>query len=144
MRPHVRRAGALDTGAMSRLLATLRPAGDRPTAAQLGALLIQPRTLLHLAEDDTGTLLGLQWIEPLPDHPDAARIATFTRPGPEGLAIGSALFTHTCDAARAAGYLWIRAEIPATNTGALAYYQSRGFEETLPTGPDRRFKRYDL
>ena len=70
-----------------------------------------------------------------------------------GLGIGSKLFAATRDAAQAAGYIWINAEIRADNAGGLTYYQSRGFEDygrirgyRLGDGTtvDKILKRYDL
>ncbi len=84
----------------------------------------------HVAEDEEGRVQGFQWIDSadyLP--PEAAEIATFARVGKTGLGIGSALFEATKQAARDLGYGWINANIRADNTGGLAYYQSRGFED---------------
>lgn len=112
------------------------------------------RSAWHIAEDDTGHVVGFQWIEPadyLP--PDAAEIATFARMGKTGLGIGSALFEQTKRAARSLGYGWINANIRADNWGGLAYYQSRGFEDygrkngvRMSNGivVDKILKRYDL
>ncbi|WP_343031999.1 hypothetical protein [Roseovarius bejariae] len=73
--------------------------------------------------------------------------------GTTGLGIGSRLFETTRAAARALGYQWINATIRAHNTGGLAYYQSRGFEE-YARHPEQRLddgqlvgkvsKRFDL
>ena len=112
------------------------------------------RSAWHVAEDDTGQVLGFQWIEPADYLPeDAAEIATFARPGHSGLGIGSALFNATREAAKSLGYTWINANIRTDNTGGLAYYQSRGFEDYgRKTGVrmsnglvvDKVLKRYDL
>lgn len=108
----------------------------------------------HVAEDADGRVQGFQWIESadyLP--PEAAEIATFARVGKTGLGIGSALFEATKRAARDLGYKWINANIRADNTGGLAYYQSRGFEDydrivnyRLENGQvvDKVLKRLDL
>lgn len=112
------------------------------------------RAAWHVAETDGGHVLGFQWIEPV-DHlpPEAAEIATFARIGHAGLGIGSALFKVTERVARDLGYAWINADIRADNTGGLAYYQSRGFEDYgRKTGVklgcglivDKVLKRYDL
>jgi len=83
----------------------------------------------HVAEDDSGSIIGFQCIEPADYLPqEAAEIATFAKPGQQGLGIGSTLFEATRVAARRLGYAWINAAIRADNTGGLAYYQSRGFE----------------
>jgi len=88
------------------------------------------KAIWHIAEDDTGTLLGFQWIGPWGDlPPEACEIGTFVKAGCTGLGIGSKLFDATKIAARAMGYDWIDAEIRADNEGGLAYYQSRGFED---------------
>lgn len=84
----------------------------------------------HVAETEEGEILGFQYIAPgstLP--PEAAEIATFTKPGKQGLGIGSKLFEATRVVAKALGYQRINANIRADNTSGLAYYQSRGFED---------------
>ena len=85
----------------------------------------------HVAETEEGEILGFQWITQghgyLP--PEAAEIATFAKPGRQGLGIGSKLFEATRAAAKALGYRWINANIRADNASGLTYYQSRGFED---------------
>ena len=113
-----------------------------------------PRAAWHVAEDESGHVLGFQWIEPADYLPrDAAEIATFARIGHVGQGIGSALFNATEKAARRLGYTWINANIRADNAGGLAYYQSRGFEDygTMPgvvlangQTVDKVLKRFDL
>jgi GNAT superfamily N-acetyltransferase len=112
------------------------------------------RSVWHVAENDRGEILGLQWIEPHAGLPaDAASIATFVAPGRQQLGIGSALFPTTERAARQLGYEWTNASIRADNPGGLTYYQSRGFrtwnrEEGVEIAPgkivDRVSTRYDL
>ncbi|MBF9030648.1 GNAT family N-acetyltransferase [Rhodobacterales bacterium HKCCE3408] len=112
------------------------------------------RSAWHVAEDEAGRVMGFQWIEPADYLPaDAAEIATFARKGSSGLGIGSALFRATEAAARALGYAWINANIRADNSGGLAYYQSRGFEDygrvegyPMENGQvvDKVLKRFDL
>jgi len=158
----VRRAGTLDARPMAELLNAIIRAGG--TTAYVEE--VAPGTILnwletaadgaafHLAEDDTGTLLGFQWIAPHPKlPPEACDIATFVRIGQTGLGIGSRLFHETEAAARAFGYAWINATIRADNAGGLAYYQSRGFEDYARQNAvglahgltvDRISKRYDL
>lgn len=88
------------------------------------------RNAWFLAEDDVGSVLGFQYIEPNESLPsDAADIATFVKIGETGHGIGSKLFERTKLAAHDLGYAWINATIRADNTGGLAYYQSRGFED---------------
>ncbi|WP_270725157.1 GNAT family N-acetyltransferase [Shimia sp. Alg240-R146] len=88
------------------------------------------KAIWHIAEDSDGNLLGFQWIGPWGDlPPEACEIGTFVKSGRTGLGIGSKLFEATKPAARGMGYRWIDAEIRADNTGGLAYYQSRGFEQ---------------
>lgn len=162
MQISVRTAGPLDCRPMAELLNEIIAEGG--TTAITDPLKTndlrdwmtraQDRSAWHLAEDETGLVLGFQWIEPaeyLPD--DAAEIATFARQGHSGLGIGSTLFRATEQAARALGYRWINANIRADNTGGLAYYQSRGFEDYgrksgVPLGDgqvvDKILKRYDL
>ena len=133
---HVRRAGPLDTGPMAELLNEIIAKGGttaltRPVSRAMLAKWMtgSDRAAWHLAEDEAGALLGFQWIDPLPETPDIAHIASFARLGHTGLGIGSALFEATKRAAKELGYFAIDAEIRADNTGGLAYYQSRGFED---------------
>ncbi len=126
------------------------------TREELGGWLMDnPDTAIwHIAEDEDGALLGFQWIGPWHElPPEAAEIGTFVKAGRTGLGIGSRLFEATTKAARALGYDWINAEIRADNSGGLAYYQSRGFEDykrkngiTLADGTtvSKCFKRYNL
>ncbi|EAQ03000.1 acetyltransferase, GNAT family protein [Pseudooceanicola batsensis HTCC2597] len=158
---HVRRAGPLDAGAMADLLneviaaggttAMTEPVTGKDLRDRMGR---SELSVWHLAENDSGTVLGFQWIEPLTGESGrVAEIATFARVGQTGLGIGSALFDATRQAAAAAGYDWIRANIRADNAGGLAYYQSRGFEDygriegyRMGNGQvvDKILKRYEL
>lgn len=133
----VRRAGDLDAREMADLLNAIIHKGGTTALTQpvtrdamlRGFRHEQGRSVWHVAEDDTGAILGFQSIEPhshLP--PEACDIATFVRLGETGIGIGSALFKSTKAAASALGYRWINATIRADNIGGLAYYQSRGFE----------------
>ena len=159
---HIRRAGALDTGAMAELLNAIIAKGGttaktKPvTRSTLAAWMAfaPDQSAWHVAEAETGDLLGFQYIEPhkhLP--PEACDIATFVRVGQTGLGIGSKLFQATRSEAKTLGYHWINATIRADNTGGLAYYQSRGFEDyarqndvTLDDGTlvSKISKRFDL
>lgn len=83
----------------------------------------------HVAETEEGEILGFQYIAPNSDLPlEAADVATFAKPGRQGMGIGSKLFEATREAAKRLGYSWINANIRADNESGLAYYQSRGFE----------------
>lgn len=156
---HIRRAGGLDAGALAALLNEgpaegAGTAADPVTPRQLRGWLAAPDSAWHLAEDDAGQLKGVQWIEPRPDlPPGGVAVATVIQPGESDLAIGSALFEATKQAARALGYTHIHAITRADNAGGLAYYQSRGFEDfrRLPdcrladgTRTDKIWKRYEL
>ena len=134
---HIRRAGLLDAGPLSDLLCDIIRRGG--TTAMTSPVSRQElecwmraapgRAAWHLAEDEAGLPLGVQWIEPHPAlPPEACDIATFTRPGQTRLGVGSSLFDATRRIARALGYAWINATIRADNSAGLAYYQSRGFE----------------
>lgn len=162
MKMTVRAAGPLDARPLADLLNEIIDEGGTTamtsavSATDLKAWMSRApnQSAWHLAEDDKGTVLGFQWIEPASYLPvDAAAIATFSRRGHTGLGIGSALFSATERAARALGYAWINANIRADNSGGLAYYQSRGFEDygrkrgvTLENGftVDKILKRFDL
>lgn len=135
---HIRQAGAMDARQMAELLnAVIRKGGTTAFTNEVTRDTIldwleqaPPNSLWHLAEDETGALLGFQYIKPHPNlPPEACDIATFVKLGATGLGIGSKLFETTKTAARALGYHWINATIRADNTGGLAYYQSRGFED---------------
>lgn len=108
-----------------------------------------------VAEKPDGEIVGFQWVtrggEYLP--PEAAEIATFAKPGQQGLGIGSKLMEATKAAAKRLGYTWINANIRADNESGLTYYQSRGFEDygriegvRMANGQvvDKVLKRYDL
>ena len=159
---HIRRAGAMDAPQMAELLNAIIAKGGTTAFTNT----VTRDTMLewmgksaegsawHVAEDDNGDILGYQDFLPKDALPeDACDIATFTRMGQTGLGIGSKLFEATKAAARDLGYTWINATIRADNTGGLAYYQSRGFEDyasvkdvPLENGQivDRIKKRYDL
>lgn len=158
----VRRAGTLDIRPMADLLnAIIRKGGTTAFTSEItGDTILEwfdyapGRSVWHVAEDDQGTLLGFQSIEPHDKLPaEACDIATFVAVGQTGLGIGSKLFEATRAAAVRLGYTWINATIRADNEGGLAYYQSRGFEDyarhpnvALANGQvvDRVSKRYDL
>lgn len=120
-----------------------------------GWLLADPdKAAWQVVETDAGEILGFQWIGPFGElPPEACEIGTYVKTGQTGLGIGSKLFDATKAAARTMGYDWIRAIIRADNSGGLAYYQSRGFEDyavlkgvRLDDGSyvDKRCKRFDL
>jgi GNAT superfamily N-acetyltransferase len=97
----------------------------------------------HVAETD-GEILGFQWVGRSAALPEGAcDIATFVALGHHGLGVGSRLFEATRRAAKEAGFAWIAARIRPCNSGGLAYYKSRGFED-WQVSPERITKRYDL
>ncbi len=124
------------------------------TAKILEEWMSAPRSAWHVAEDESGHVLGFQWVAEASYLPvEAAEIATFARVDKTGLGIGSKLLEHTKVAARQLGYRWINANIRADNESGLTYYQSRGFENygrianyELPDGRvvDKVLKRLDL
>lgn len=133
----VRSAGVLDARPMADLLNQIIAIGGTtalvtpktPQDVQTWMRAHPTQSIWHLAEDDDGTVLGFQWVEPHLDLPkNVLNIATFVKPDQHGMGIGSKLFNATQDAARQKGYLWINATIRADNEGGLIYYQSRGFE----------------
>lgn len=134
---HIRRAGAGDCSAIADLLNEVIAEGGTTamttpvTAEDIRTNMNRdPRGIWHLAEDDDGTLMGYQFVDQWDQNEhDIAIIATFARVGRTGLGIGSALFEASRKAAVTAGFKMIEAEIRADNTGGLAYYQSRGFED---------------
>ncbi len=135
---HIRHASPFDTRAMADLLnAIIKEGGTTAMTEPVSPEILSDwigndggRGAWHVAEDDSGVLLGFQWIGPHPDlPPEACDIATFTRIGQTRLGIGARLFEATKRAAHDLGYAWINAAIRAHNAGGLAYYQSRGFEQ---------------
>ncbi|MEM9575648.1 MAG: GNAT family N-acetyltransferase [Pseudomonadota bacterium] len=159
---HIRKAGDLDTREMADLLnAIIRKGGTTAFTEEITGDTIKAwfrqapdQSVWHVAESDSGDILGFQSIEPHRDlPPEACDIATFVQIGQTGLGVGSRLFEASRRAARDLGYKWINATIRADNTGGLAYYQSRGFE-TYAHHPDQRLtngmivakvsKRFDL
>lgn len=158
----IRRAGTLDARQMAELLdAIIQKGGTTAHTDPVSRDTIlewmnrdPDKSAWHVAEDDTGDILGFQFIEPYPDlPPEACDIASFVRLGKTGLGVGSKLFEASKTAAKALGYAWINATIRADNAGGLAYYQSRGFEnyalhsqQHLANGAvvDKISKRFDL
>lgn len=135
----IRTAHTLDAGQMAELLTeviaiggTTAMTGEVSREDILGRMNGSPEaSVWHVAEDDAGAILGFQWITRGADYlpPEAAEIATFARPGNQGLGIGSKLFEATRKVGKQLGYAWINANIRADNSSGLAYYQSRGFED---------------
>jgi len=149
---HLRRATKADARALADLLNALIATGGTTAMTEplsrsemsnwIGSNPAQ--SAVFMAEDDSGTALGFQSIEPHAQLPsDTCNIATFTRSGKTQLGIGSALFEHSRKAARALGYRWVNATVLLQNEGGLIYYKSRGFEPYRRT-PERLFMRYDL
>ncbi len=153
----IRPAGSLDARDMAVLLnQIIRKGGTTAisqsvTAADLSDWMLSApdRSAWHVAEDEGGRILGFQYVEPHPGlPPDTCDIASYVLPGETGIGIGSALFKATAAAARTLGYTAIIAVIRTDNTGGLAYYQSRGFEDwktwaDAPIAP-RVMKRFAL
>jgi len=159
---HIRPAHDLDARDMAAILSqiiaiggTTAMTGEIDSEYILGRMRTAPdASAWHVAETPEGEILGFQWIAPhdlLP--PEACSIATFAKPGRQGIGIGSKLFEATKAAARVLGYRWIDANIRADNTSGLTYYQSRGFEDygridryRMADGHvvDKILKRYDL
>ncbi|CUH38830.1 hypothetical protein JSE7799_01548 [Jannaschia seosinensis] len=129
----IRRAHVLDAGPIAAFLQKLTGHGDAATLIDL----LDESDLWHLAERD-GPLLGVQWLGALPDlGADTAEIATFTVPGPDALAVGSALFEATRRTAKARRLSWLIATTNETNESARIYYRSRGFEPLSPAQDGR-------
>lgn len=133
----IRPAHDLDAGEIAALLNEVIAIGG--TTAITGeisrtdilAWMHRPNGAWHVAETEEGEILGFQYIAPGGDYlpSEAAEIATFAKPGKQGLGIGSKLFEATRKTARDLGYQWINANIRADNDSGLTYYQSRGFED---------------
>lgn len=133
----IRLAHDLDAGEIAALLNEIIAIGG--TTALTGEVsredilgwMSRPNGAWHVAETEEGEILGFQYIAPGASYlpPEAAEIATFAKPGKQGLGIGSKLFEATRATAKQLGYSWINANIRADNESGLAYYQSRGFED---------------
>ena len=162
MRITVRPAVPADFSQMSELLNPIIAAGETTalqspvTADDLLKRMdnFKGRNAWHVARNDSGRIMGFQFVEPHVDLPDdAGDIATYVRIGAIQLGIGSKLFEATKQAAAKLGYVWLNATIRADNSGGLAYYSSRGFK-TWTTDEDTPLsdgtivtkisKRYDL
>ncbi len=129
---------------------------EQTTAEALGQWLFSnpSQATWFVAENESGNLLGFQWIGPHQNLPsEACDISTFVKPGQTGLGIGSKLFNATMQAAIDLDYEWINASIRADNEGGLIYYQSRGFRDwgrlenfelADGTKTDKILKRFDL
>jgi L-amino acid N-acyltransferase YncA len=106
-----------------------------------------------VAEQD-GVILGFQKLNKLGRVSDEiADIATFARARNKVKGVGHGLFERTVEAARAAGFAEINAQIRADNVPGLGYYAAMGFApfdvvKAVPlkdgTPMDRLIKRYDL
>ncbi len=133
----IRPAHDLDAGEMAALLnEIIAIGGTTALTGEVGrddilAWMRRPQGAWHVAETEEGEILGFQYIAPGAEYlpPEAAEIATFAKPGKQGLGIGSKLFQATRVVAKQLGYAWINANIRADNESGLAYYQSRGFED---------------
>jgi len=162
MRVTVRPAAPADFSQMSGLLNQIIAVGETTalqaplTADDLLKWMdkFKRRNAWHIAQDDSGRIMGFQYVEPHVDLPDdAGDIATYVRIGAIQLGIGSKLFEASKHAAKNLGYVWLNATIRADNSGGLAYYSSRGFltwttDENTPlsdgTIVTKISKRYDL
>ena len=90
----------------------------------------QPYAAWFVAVDESGQIMGFQFIEQNPKlPPDTADIATFARIGATGRGIGQKLFTATRAAAVTLGFSSITAVIRADNIGGLAYYSRLGMQD---------------
>ncbi|MBF9042730.1 GNAT family N-acetyltransferase [Rhodobacterales bacterium HKCCE4037] len=160
---HVRPAHDLDARQMAELLnEVIAIGGTTAMTGQVDAQYFIDRMQQHpeasswiVAEMPDGEIIGFQYITRGGDYlpPEAAEIATFAKPGQQGLGIGSELMEATKAAARRLGYAWINANIRADNESGLTYYQSRGFEDygriegyRMADGRvvDKILKRFDL
>ncbi|MGH1453343.1 MAG: GNAT family N-acetyltransferase [Paracoccaceae bacterium] len=158
---HFRTGGVQDAGQITDLLNDIITQGDSTAMVKpvdrafiTDWITSGPRALWVVAEDDSGTLMGFQCVTPHKTMGETvAQIGTYARVGQTGLGIGSGMFEHLKTLCRAHEYTWVNAEIRADNSGGLAYYQSRGFEDygripnvELADGRhvDKVLKRYDL
>lgn len=135
----VRPAAPADAQAMADLLNAIIAIGGTTAyetpfdAARMEAEFISlPQLVSCFVAEADGAIVGFQGLmrafdpdDPLPQG--WATIGTFARVGLQRGGIGTALFSHTVEAARMAGIAVIDATIRADNTGGLAFYAGRGF-----------------
>ncbi len=118
-------------------------AGGSVSTRELVDWIAATGTIWHIAEDDGGKLLGFQSLTAAGGQASGTcEIATFLRPN-QILSVGSRLFDHSADAARAQGYNWIDARFTKSNHDAQRYYQSHGFRNLSHNG-DMQIMRFDL
>ena len=83
-------------------------------------------------DTQTGSLVGAQDVMPLSAETPAIRhvgeISTFVELTLRGKGVGRRMCEATFEAARLEGFRKLRATIRADNPGAIAFYQSVGFE----------------
>lgn len=118
------------------------------------AYLTGPTVMCCVVAQADGRLFGFQTLGTQPFLPASiGDIGTFTRVGGTQSGVGSALFTATCQRARALGLTAINATIRGDNSGGLTFYRRLGFidHEVVPAVPlkdgtavDRIRKRFAL
>jgi Acetyltransferases, including N-acetylases of ribosomal proteins len=85
--------------------------------------------IVSFVAEGEGRLLGFQSLSRYGDLPEGwGDIGTFVRQ-PGGRGVGTALFSVTRDAAKAAGLVTLNATIRADNVGGLAFYARCGFRD---------------
>jgi len=97
----------------------------------------------HVAEDDTGAVIGMQVLIRAADRDGWGLVGTHVDPNAARRGIGKALFAVTRQHAIAAGLAILDATIGRDNDEGLAYYSAIGFE-TFKTTDAKISKCYDL
>lgn len=99
----------------------------------LGALdkVIPPNGLALIAEDATGTRVGMGFLRP--SGPDAMEIKRlYVPPEGRGRGVGKALVQHMADIARSRGAKALRLDSTRNLETAIGLYRSLGFQERAP------------
>lgn len=136
----VRRGTAADARPIAELIAAIAAeriytAIDKPFTPEEEAGYIaglSERDGIFLAETEEGELAGIQtleaWAPTLGSMNHVAQIGTFIAKRWRGQGIGRTLFAHTVSFARSRSYRKLLAQVRASNTPALAFYQRCGFQ----------------
>jgi ribosomal protein S18 acetylase RimI-like enzyme len=137
----IRRAAVRDAEAILSVLETVAAeriysAVDEPWALDQERTYLRslsPREATHVAVVESGEVIGFQnldlWAAPVQSMRHVGQIGTFLLPAWRRQGLGHALFSATQAFARTAGYRKFVIQVRASNSSALAFYNSLGFRE---------------
>jgi RimJ/RimL family protein N-acetyltransferase len=136
----IRQATNQDAKATSELIAAIAAeriytAIDQPFTPEQEADYIanlSPREAIFIAETEDGQLTGLQtleqWAATINSMSHVAQIGTFIAKPNRNQGLGHQLFQATKAFAQSHNYKKLLAQVRASNTPALAFYQKQGFQ----------------